>query len=115
MILTLATHSEILQALGSRLRAQRLAQAITQRELALRAGLSLGALRKLEDNGHSSLETLIRTVIALGLTDELETLFVLQRRSIAQMAHADTSQRRRRAPRSKTVPDKTKPESGPLR
>ncbi len=47
MTFHLSTSAEILHALGVRLREQRLAQTLTQRELAQMAGLSLGALRKL--------------------------------------------------------------------
>jgi transcriptional regulator with XRE-family HTH domain len=96
----LATCPEILLTLGERLRAHRLAQSLPQRELALRAGLSLGAVRKLEHDGQSSLETLLRVVQALGLTGELESLFVLRRESIAQMEKAEQAERKR-APRSK--------------
>ena len=85
MSLNLAPSSEILQVLGQRVRAQRLAQGLPQRELAQMAGLSLGALRKLESSGQSSLETLVRAVQALGLVNELEDLIVLKRQSIAQM------------------------------
>ena len=64
MSFNLASTAEILRALGSRLRTQRLAQGLPQRELAQMAGLSLGALRKLEGSGQSSLETLIRVTQA---------------------------------------------------
>ncbi len=99
MAFGLALATEILQALGQRIRAQRLAQELPQFELAQMAGLSLGALRKLESSGQSSLETLVRTVYALGLVDELEDLFVLKRQTIAQMAQAEALSRRRRATR----------------
>lgn len=99
MAFGLALATEILQALGQRIRAQRLAQELPQLELAQMAGLSLGALRKLESSGQSSLETLVRTVYALGLVDELEDLFVLKRQTIAQMAQAEALSRRRRATR----------------
>lgn len=99
MSLELVPADEIQRTLGGRLRAQRLAQGLPQRELAQMAGLSLGALRKLEGNGQSSLETLIRTVQALGLVNELEGLFVLRRQSIAQMEKAVTAQQRQRAPK----------------
>ncbi|MBR8657561.1 helix-turn-helix transcriptional regulator [Achromobacter sp. Marseille-Q0513] len=103
MSFNLASTAEILRALGSRLRTQRLAQGLPQRELAQMAGLSLGALRKLEGSGQSSLETLIRVTQALGLAGELEDLFVLRRQSIAQMAQAESAGQRQRAPRrSKT-------------
>lgn len=103
MSFNLASTAEILRALGSRLRIQRLAQGLPQRELAQMAGLSLGALRKLEGSGQSSLETLIRVTQALGLVDELQDLFVLRRQSIAQMAQAESAGQQQRAPRrSKT-------------
>ena len=96
MSFNLASTAEILRALGSRLRTQRLAQGLPQRELAQMAGLSLGALRKLEGSGQSSLETLIRVTQALGLVDELQDLFVLRRQSIAQMAQAESAGQRQR-------------------
>lgn len=101
MTISLAPFNEILQTLGQRIRAQRLAQGLTQNELAQMAGLSLGALRKLESTGQSSLETLIRVVQALGLVQELEDLFVLKRQSIAQMEQAEAAGRRQRASRPK--------------
>ena len=100
MTFMISTTDETLAGLGSRLRAQRLAQNLPQRELAQMAGLSLGALRKLEASGQTSLETLIRAVQALGLTGELENLFVLKRASIAQMEQAEVALQRKRARRS---------------
>lgn len=99
MTFALATADEILCALGQRLKAQRLAQALPQSDLAQMAGLSLGALRKLENSGQCSLETLVRTVQALGLAHELDTVFALQRQSIAQMLQAEAVTSRQRAPR----------------
>lgn len=99
MVFALAVPAEILHVLGSRLRTQRLAQGLSQRDLAQMAGLSLGALRKLERDGQSSLETLVRVVQALGLVDGLEALFVLKRQSIAQMEQAEVASQRQRAPR----------------
>lgn len=103
MAFSLASSSEVLLSLGQRLRAQRLAQGVPQRELAQMAGLSLGALRKLESSGQSSLETLVRTVQALGLVSELDELFVLKRQSIAQMEKAEVASQRQRAPRRKAA------------
>jgi len=99
--LQLSTSAEILQELGVRLREQRLAQSLTQRELAQMAGLSLGAVRKLESNGQCSLETLVRVAQALGLLGALDDLFALKRQSIAQMEQAELVHRRQRAPRKK--------------
>ena len=102
MSFILSLPHEILRELGPRLRMQRLAQSLSQRELAHMAGLSLGALRKLETDGQCSLETLIRAVQALGLSTELDELFVLKRQSIAQMAQAEAAQQRQRAPRRRS-------------
>jgi len=52
--------------LGHNLRALRLAQRLTQRELAERANVSIGALRNLENARGSSTNTLVKTLHALG-------------------------------------------------
>lgn len=101
MTFTLATPEDIMCALGARLREQRLAQALSQLDLSQMAGLSLGAVRKLERDGQCSLETLIRAAHALGVTAELEDLFLLKRQSIAQMKQAEAASQRQRAPRRK--------------
>jgi transcriptional regulator with XRE-family HTH domain len=100
MYFILATAEEIQRELGRRLRSQRLAQALSQHELAAMAGLSLGAVRKLESGGRCALETLTRITQALGLAEELQPLFLSKRQSIAQMEAAVQPQRRR-APRCK--------------
>ncbi len=102
MTFAMLSRSEVLAALGGRLRDQRLAQNLSQAVLADMAGISLGALQHLEKNGRCSLETLIATVQALGLTNELEGLFVLKRQSIAQMERAEAAGRRRRASKRKS-------------
>lgn len=99
MSLALKSKDEILSLLASRLRAQRLAQELSQQELARMAGLSLGAVRKLETSGQSSLETLVRVVRSLGLLGELESLFVLRQESIAQMEQREVTVARQRAPK----------------
>ena len=67
MDFTFASAEEIRRALAARLRAQRLSQEIPQSELAQMAGISLGAVKTLERDGASSLETVIRVAQALGL------------------------------------------------
>lgn len=94
--------TEILKTLGTRLRSQRLAQNLSQSTLAQMAGLSVGAVRKLEQSGQCTLETLVRVAQVLGLLDALEPLFKLQVQSIAQMQQAAAAQQRQRASRLKT-------------
>lgn len=96
----LATDQEIRTELGTRLRAQRLAQALSQEELAARAGVSLSTLKRLEKSSDTSFEALVRVAMALGLAAQFETLFNLEIKSIAQMEQlAATYQVRVRAPR----------------
>ena len=89
--------------LGRRLKAARLAQALQQTDLALRAGVSLGAVKTLENTGQSTMASFIRVVLALGMVDELQPLFVHEVRSIADM-EARASSPRQRAPRKPRGP-----------
>jgi transcriptional regulator with XRE-family HTH domain len=91
----LANNEEVCLELGARLKAQRLAQLLSREELAARAGISAGTVRNLEVKGHATLESLVRITRTLGLYDHLQTLFVLQRKSIAQMEQAEQAQRLR--------------------
>ncbi|HEY1610877.1 MAG TPA: helix-turn-helix transcriptional regulator [Paraburkholderia sp.] len=90
----LATIEEIGAELGNRLRAQRLAQNLTQAELAGRAGVSRGTVRNLEGKGQASVESLLRIVGALGLAGNLSELFVLRSTSIRAMEAATRSRKR---------------------
>lgn len=94
-----ATTEEILREFAVRVRANRLMQQLSQLELAHMAGLSLGAVRKLENDGQSSLETFVRVAQALGLSAELAPLFAKTPQSIAQMQRAAAVPQRQRAPR----------------
>lgn len=92
-----ASEQEIRAELGRRLQSQRLALGISQAELAERAGMSPSTVKLIEAHGRSTLENFIRAVMALGLADQLQALFVLQVRSIEQMERAEKV--RQRAPR----------------
>ena len=98
LTLTFATHQEVCQALGQRLRAQRLAQLVGQQDLALKSGVSVGTVRTLEATGQTSLDSFVRVALALGLAEGLQHLFDPPVQSIAQMAKAEPP-RRQRAPR----------------
>lgn len=98
-----STSDEITAELGLRLKAVRLSQSLTQADLAERAGVSVGTVKSLERTGQSSVASLVRVVQALGLTDQLQSLFVLKVQSIAEMEQAQLAQRQR-APRKTRVP-----------
>ena len=88
-----STHEEVCKELGARLKAQRLAQMLTQEELAVCAGLSTGTVKNIENKGQSSIESVVRLGLALGLADHFQELFKLQVKSIAQMDQAEQSKR----------------------
>ena len=48
---------------------------ITQKELAARSGVSLGSLKRFEQSGEISLQSLTKIAIALDVEEELENLF----------------------------------------
>lgn len=106
LLFKLASTQEAAGELGLRLRAHRLARLLTQTDLAARAGVSVGTLRTLEANGQSSVDSVLRVALALGLAEELQRLFVLPLQSIAQMEAAERAQRtqRVRAPRRRQAP-----------
>ena len=103
-----STSDEVTAELGLRLKAVRLSQSLTQADLAERAGVSVGTVKVLEITGQTSVASLIRVVQALGLTDQLQSLFVLKVQSIAEMEQAQLAQRQR-APRKTRVPLRSRP------
>ena len=105
---TFSASDEITAELGLRLKAVRLSQSLTQADLAERAGISVGTVKSLERTGQSSVASLVRVVQALGLTDQLQSLFVLQVQSIAAMEQAQRA-KRQRAPRKARVTVRRQP------
>jgi transcriptional regulator with XRE-family HTH domain len=68
------TPDELQANLGERLRRLRLSRNIDQRAVAGKAGISEKALRNLESGNGSTVETLLRTLKALGYTQGIEML-----------------------------------------
>ena len=97
-----STSEEICRELSRRLRAQRLVQSLSQAELANLAGVSTGTVHNLETKGRASLDSLVRTIMALGLSGDLNTLFVLKVNSIAHMERAERA-KRQRAPKRRSA------------
>ena len=97
-----ATFEEVCKELGSRLKAHRLAQMLTQDEIAGRAGVSTGTIKNIEKKGQSSIESVVRVALALGLANDLQELFNLQVKSIAQMEQAEQAKRTRASRRVAT-------------
>ena len=70
----LATDALILSELGRRLEAERLAQDLTQAQLAAQAGVSKRTVERLEAGQSSAIGSLIRCLRALNRLDGLDAL-----------------------------------------
>lgn len=69
------TWTEINKELAKRMVQLRRRRKISQKGLAARSGVSLGSLKRFEQTGEISLQSLTKLAIALGVEGELETLF----------------------------------------
>lgn len=93
------TPEELSVEVGSRLKALRIARRIEQADLAARAGVSIKALRGLEQGTGSTLATFLRVLKGLGVIDSLEAL--TPRPSINPLALLDHGHTPRRVRKSK--------------
>ena len=66
---------ETMHQIAAREKALRKARRLTQAQLASKAGVSLGSLRRFEQTGQVSLESLVALSFALGCESELDGLF----------------------------------------
>ena len=96
MDLTFTKPSEIVELLCQRLRKERLAQQMTQAELAARAGVSVNTLSNLENGQNTSFETIVRTAMVLGRVTELEALFQPKVDSLDDLMRYEASAKRQR-------------------
>jgi DNA-binding XRE family transcriptional regulator len=71
-----------------------------QSELAAAAGVSRGTVQNLESKAQCSFDSLVRVAMALGVADDLATVFVRRPVSIAEMEAAERPARRRATGRS---------------
>lgn len=96
MDLFLKKPEEVVQLLCERLRTERLAQQMTQAEVAARAGVSPNTVSNLEAGRSVTLANLVRIAMVLGRIKELEGLFRPKVSTINDIArYEDSSQRQR--------------------
>ncbi|SDH73709.1 helix-turn-helix domain-containing protein [Propionivibrio dicarboxylicus] len=96
MLFELSTPDEISLELARRLREHRLAQNLTHKELADRAGLSKGMVAAFEKTGKASFGNFIKLVVTLGLVTQLNELLIFKATSIKQMEMASHKRQRAR-------------------
>lgn len=69
------TWTEINNEIAQKIVRLRKRKKITQKQLAVRSGVSLGSLKRFEQSGEISLQSLTKIAIALDVENELEDLF----------------------------------------
>lgn len=69
------TWSEIDREIATHVVELRKRKKISQKELAARSGVSFGSIKRFEQTGEISLQSLTKIAIALSVEDELERLF----------------------------------------
>ena len=99
MYLIFTKPSEIVELLCQRLRKERLAQQMSQADVAARAGVSVNTLSNLENGQNISFETLVRIAMVLGRVKELEALFQPQVDSLDDVLRYEASAKRQRIKR----------------
>lgn len=78
MTFILKTPTEIMNDLASKAKQKRLAQNLTQEGVCLRSGVSLGSLKRFENTGQISLESLLKLAHSLNCLSDFESVFHLQ-------------------------------------
>src|SRR5437868_3340582 len=103
MALTLISSQEICQQLAARCKTLRLSRNIGQQELAAKAGVSFGTIRRFEHGETVSLENFIRILEAFGRADEMLRLLDQEPSlSIAKLEALENAKLRRRATHKKS-------------
>jgi len=91
------TPAEVARLLGERVTELRLTHNWKRETLALRAGVSVPTLRRLETTGQTSLAHLLKVALALGCLDQFEKLLEPPpARSFAELDQRKLAKRRKR-------------------
>lgn len=73
--INMETPGETQKALASRVRDRRLELNLSQQTLSEKSGVSYGSLKKFEQTGQISLESLLKLAVVLGRMDDFKALF----------------------------------------
>ncbi|MCK5293646.1 MAG: helix-turn-helix transcriptional regulator [Arcobacteraceae bacterium] len=74
----LLTIKDISKDISNKIKKIRIVQNYTQREFALKAGVTLSTYRTFEKSGQGSFETFIKIIGALGRINELDKMLILE-------------------------------------
>lgn len=89
---SLTTPEQVSKTLADRIRALRLARGWKQITLARRSGVSLASLRRFEESGRVSLQSLLKLAFALNRLDEFDGL--LQPPPASSLAELEAAEKR---------------------
>lgn len=97
--LSLSKPGEIVKRLCERLRTERLAQQMTQADVAGRAGIGTNTVSNLEAGRSVGFENLVRVAMVLGRGNELERLFLPKVDSLEDLQRYEQTAKRQRIKR----------------
>jgi transcriptional regulator with XRE-family HTH domain len=104
--------ARIIESLGVRLEAYRISRGIKQADLAEKAGISRSTLMRLEAGSSRTIDTLVRVLQALGLSDRLS--YLVPEAALSPLEpKSETGQRRQRVRDRKTDPAPWSWDDGP--
>jgi len=72
--MVLKSPDDVRREIADRFKVRRLSQALTQRDLAARSGMSLGSLKRFETTGQIALDSLLRLALAVGCLDDFDRI-----------------------------------------
>ena len=72
--INISTPFSIMQTIKEKFKARRLALDLTQEGLAKKSGVSLGSLKRFENSGQISLESLLKLALVLECLDDFSTI-----------------------------------------
>ena len=102
MDLTLNKAADIVKLLCDRLRKERLAQQMTQADVAARSGVGVNTVSNLEAGKNVGFENLVKVAMVLGYGDALEGLFKPRIDSLDDILRYEKSAARQRVKRKNT-------------
>ncbi|MCY3449273.1 helix-turn-helix domain-containing protein [Citrobacter freundii] len=102
MDLTLNIAADIVKLLCDRLRKERLAQQMTQADVAARSGVGVNTVSNLEAGKNVGFENLVKVAMVLGYGDALEGLFKPRIDSLDDILRYEKSAARQRVKRKNT-------------
>ena len=98
---TYLSNPEILSLIGERLRQWRIKKGLTQNELIQRAGLSRGAIQKIEAGTNVDLNTIVALIRSLDLIDHLNLFLPEPEPTIENLKEIQNTVSQRRRVRKK--------------